>query len=307
VAPGQPVAPGQAAGASNFGTVTLAPGFMPDPNTATGTSGGSIAAQTLDPSCRGFVASTPDHILVATARFNNLRVLVNGGSADTTLVIQAFDGSYLCEDDTQGEGRNPVISRPFAPGIYKIWVGSYTQGANAPYTIGFSELSSTRTASLGGGGGAGGGSNGSSVGRGGPNFAPNDTASNFGTTTLRSGFMPDPEVERGTSGGSINAGTWNSSCRGWVAQTPDHILVAQTAMPNLRVLAHSRRDTTLVIQGPDGSLYCDDDSEGRDPIISISAAPGTYRIWVGSYEQGRNSSYKLGFTELSSTRARRLR
>jgi len=299
------VAPQQAAGPSNFGTVSLASGFMPDPHTETGTSGGSINAQTLNPTCRGWVASTPDHLLVATTLFNNLRVMVSGGAADTTLVVQRPDGSYLCNDDATGEGRNPLVAGGFPPGVYKIWVGSYQQGQNAPYTIGFSELGSVHTASLGGGGGGAGG--GAGLGRGGPSFAPNDTASNFGTTTLSTGFMPDPSVANGTSGGSLSAADWNPACRGWVAQTPDHLFVARTDMPSFRVLVHSRQDTTLVMQGPDGTLYCDDDSEGRDPIIATPITAGTYRLWVGSYQQGQNSSYKIGFTEMSSTRARRLR
>lgn len=125
------------AGDSNFGTVSLAPGFNPDPATATGTSGGTIDAATLAPECLGTVSETPDHLFVAEGAFSNLRVMVNSQS-DTTLVVQRPDGTYVCNDDGP-EGLNPVIDAAFGQGTYKIWVGSYS-GDNAPYTIGFTEL-----------------------------------------------------------------------------------------------------------------------------------------------------------------------
>lgn len=292
--PGQPVAPAvpvaAAGGASNFGTVTVAPGFMPDPSVARGTSGGAIQASTLNPQCRGWVSQTPDHILMATGQFAMLRVMVNGGSADTTLVIQRPDGSYNCDDDT--EGRNPVFQGNFAPGAYKVWIGSYTQGENAAYTLGISELGSVNPSSLPAPAGAA------------PSGATAATASNFGTISINPGFMPDPNMSRGTSGGAIQASTLNSTCRGWVSSTPDHIFMAAGNFTNLRVLVGSDQDTTLVIQRPDGQYMCNDDTEGTNPIVSGAFPPGAYKIWIGSYNQGQNSAYRLGFTEMSSVSTR---
>lgn len=127
--------------------------------------------------------------------------------------------------------------------------------------------------------------------------------SNFGTVSLNAGFVPDPHVVNGTSGGGIDAATLSPSCSGWVSSTPDHILSAQSAFSTLRILAHSSADVTLVVQKPDGSYLCNDDSEGTDPVISASLAAGNYRIWVGSYEQGASAQYRLGFSELGSTQA----
>jgi len=124
--------------------------------------------------------------------------------------------------------------------------------------------------------------------------------SNFGTVTLNPGFMPDPHREQGTSGGGVNASTLNPSCAGWVAQTPDHLFVASANFANLRVMAHSDADITLVVQKPDGTYLCNDDSEGLNPLVSGPFPPGTYKIWVGSYEQGVNSRYTLGFSELAT-------
>ena len=137
-------APAQA-GASNFGTISLAPGFVPDPHVASGTSGGSVAASSMNATCAGWVSSTPDHLFVSTGSFASLRILASA-TEDVTLVIQRPDGTYTCNDDT--EGTNPIVSGAFPAGTYKIWVGSYAQGASAAYRLGVSELTSTTAASL---------------------------------------------------------------------------------------------------------------------------------------------------------------
>lgn len=145
--PAQPTQqPAQPAGESNFGTVSLNPGFMPDPHTASGTSGGATDATTLGTAgCVGYIAGTPDHLFNATQAFANLRVMAHS-TADITLVIQKPDGSYLCNDDS--EGTNPLVEGAFPTGVYKIWIGSYEQGTNSPYTLGFSELPSNNPSSL---------------------------------------------------------------------------------------------------------------------------------------------------------------
>ena len=125
-------------------------------------------------------------------------------------------------------------------------------------------------------------------------------ASNFGTVTLSTGFMPDPHKAEGTSGGARDASGLGAGCVGYISETPDHLFVASDSFTNLRIMAHSSGDVTLVVQKPDGSYLCNDDFEGTDPLVEGSFPPGTYKIWIGSYEQGTNSPYKLGFSELSS-------
>ncbi|NOY90647.1 MAG: peptidase S1 [Deltaproteobacteria bacterium] len=144
-----PSAPAAAAGDSNFGTVSVRPGFMPDPTTASGTSGGSTDAATLNSDCNGWIAGTPDHLLVAGGDFSSLRVMAHATTdgEDVTLVIQKPDGSYMCNDDT--EGFDPVVAGAFPAGTYKIWIGSYEHGANEAYKLGVSELDSVTPSSLG--------------------------------------------------------------------------------------------------------------------------------------------------------------
>ena len=140
---------GAATGGGGAGAnFSLAPGFMPDPATATGNAGGLTDASTLSGDCRGYIAATPNHILTATAAFPNLRIAVNGGSTDVTLVVQRPDGSYLCNDDF--EGLNPLVEGPFAAGEHRIYVGTYNaESAGARYRIGVSELSATSPGSIG--------------------------------------------------------------------------------------------------------------------------------------------------------------
>ena len=277
--------------ASNFGTVALNPGFVPDPHVVTGRSGGQDRAQSRHGSCRGWIARNPDHLFDATGSFGNLRIIA-ASDADVTLVVMRPDGTYMCADDT--EGRNPIVGGAFPAGRYAVWVGSYREGEVAPYRLGFTELGSVTASQVAGGGGGGGGGGGQQL------------ASNFGTVTLTPGFTPDPHVASGVSGGQIDARQMGSNCRGWISQTPDHILQATRAFSPLRVMARSNADTTLVIADSQNRVWCNDDAEGRNPVIQSNFGAGTYRIWVGSYQQGQNARYSLGFTELSSVNTQNL-
>ncbi|MAI89980.1 peptidase S1 [Ponticaulis sp.] len=122
----------------------------------------------------------------------------------------------------------------------------------------------------------------------------------YGSASLNSGFSPDPYNVSITAGGSIDAG--NIGCAGMVANAPDFRLYfgAGNALPLILSVA-SDADTTLVVNMPNGSWLCDDDSgNGLNPSIYLSSPPsGQYDIWVGSYGGGYNNS-TLSISELSS-------
>lgn len=154
--PGMPVPVGSApppVGTAPMGAglpVTIAPGFLPDPQIGSGAAGGPIAAHTLGPHCHGYIAMAPNHVLNATGHFTNLRIVVSS-PADTTLVVQRADGTFACNDDS--EGLNPAVAGPFGPGQHRVWIGTYGAAqAGTPYTIAFTELLHVSAASLGGGG-----------------------------------------------------------------------------------------------------------------------------------------------------------
>lgn len=132
---------------ANFGVVTLAPGFMPDPNVTRVVSGGTLrASQAGAPAnCAGYVTAQPDKILRLTGPSPNLQVRVVCPNAraltpsDTTLVINTAGGQWRCADDVNGA--NPSVNLDNAgPGQYDIWVGSYQAGARATCTLEISEI-----------------------------------------------------------------------------------------------------------------------------------------------------------------------
>jgi len=109
----------------------------------------------------------------------------------------------------------------------------------------------------------------------------------FGDTELVSGFTPDPFSIELAAGGEIDASTLDSSCNGFIANAPDFELTYEGDLFPLIISVGSQSDTTLVVNLPDGSWLCDDDSgQGLNPMLEISeAVSGVYDIWVGSYEE----------------------
>ena len=129
--------------APNFGTVTLATGFSPDPHVVAVRSGGSINVEQVSSNCRGYISSAPDVRLVFNAGSSLPLIVSVDASADTTLVVNAPDGNWYCDDDGGNEGLNPAIrfNRPMS-GRYEIWVGTYGNASLQPAELHISELHS---------------------------------------------------------------------------------------------------------------------------------------------------------------------
>ena len=131
-------------------------------------------------------------------------------------------------------------------------------------------------------------------------FSANPT---YGSTNLSSGFPSDPRTVNLSSGGSIDARGLGGSCRGYIANAPDYRVnyTAGSTFP-LIFSVNSDSDTTLIINGPDGRFYCDDDSgEGLNPSYRFSRPQsGQYDIWVGTYASANLQSATLYISEVSS-------
>jgi len=126
---------------------------------------------------------------------------------------------------------------------------------------------------------------------------------NYGTLNLSAGFTPDPQVVNLQSGGSRNAQNLSSSCRGFISDAPDVRLNYSAGQYQLMISADSSADTTLVINGPDGSWYCDDDSgnNGMNPLIRFNnPASGQYDIWVGTYGSASLQPAQLYISEIGT-------
>ncbi|WP_417490509.1 peptidase S1 [Maricaulis sp.] len=106
----------------------------------------------------------------------------------------------------------------------------------------------------------------------------------FGSVSLNPGFLPDPHQAQLVAGGTIDASSLGSNCVGMIANAPDYRLQYGEGGSQLFIGVTSSADTTLVVNGPDGSWYCNDDTDGLNPLVG-GAGPmaGQYDIWVGTY------------------------
>lgn len=126
-----------------------------------------------------------------------------------------------------------------------------------------------------------------------------------GTIRLAPGFTPDPNLTSLMAGGSIDASSKFDACQGFISNAPDVRLfwdgTGKSSM-NIKISVLSNSDTTLVVNGPDGRWYCDDDSgeDGNNPLVELVPAAGRYEIWVGTYSQGDLERAVLSISEVMS-------
>lgn len=265
---------------AHYGEYRLSAGFTPDPYSVDIYSGGDIDANSLGGSCTGMVSRAPDVQVTYDAGSLPLSFSVDS-STDTTLVINAPDGRWHCDDDS-GEGANPLVtySNPMS-GVYDIYIGAYGGNSGSGRLL-VSELGRS-----------------SSSNNGGASQVDASAQAIAGNLRLRAGFTDDPRWISIYSGGSIDASTVASGCVGMISRAPDVELVYDAGSLPLTIGVEGDGDTTLVINGPDGRWHCDDDSGGNaDPEYTFrNPQSGTYDIWVGAYG-GRGTNGRLFVTEL---------
>jgi hypothetical protein len=251
--------------AQDYGSFEIGAGFTPDPQTGSGTSGGPVDAGTFGADCTGSIDSSPDHRITVTSAVD-LKVFALS-SVDTTLVLRGPAGTF-CDDDSHG-GLNPEINARLTPGTYEVYVGNFTAANQARYTL-------TLTENLGASSGA-------------------QEESGPRTFRLGAGFLPDPTIGWGITGGEMDAARFGAGCTGQVHVQPDHVLTV-TSDVNLHLYVDSDVDSTLVVIGPQGA-WCDDDSNGSlDAAIRQRFREGVYQIYIG-HLGGNPGRYMLTLTE----------
>lgn len=109
---------------ANFGERRLSVGFTPDPYSVDVVAGGSIDASRLGGSCVGKISSAPDFQLTYSAGSLPLVFRTRSGE-DTTLVINAPNGRWYCDDDSYGDGDALVRFNAPQSGVYDVWIGTY--------------------------------------------------------------------------------------------------------------------------------------------------------------------------------------
>ncbi|NEQ54582.1 MAG: hypothetical protein F6K11_31365 [Leptolyngbya sp. SIO3F4] len=90
-------------------------------------------------------------------------------------------------------------------------------------------------------------------------------------------------------------------CLGYAGHNPDHVVTLEQDFSQLSIAVDSGgADTTLLIQGPNnGTVRCNDNAsrQSRDAAIQAPFAEGTYKVWVGSFDQEGRHRYNLRITE----------
>jgi len=125
---------------------------------------------------------------------------------------------------------------------------------------------------------------------------------NYGDITLSPGFTPDPHLVSLRAGGTVSANSAASGCSGFITSAPDFRLNwSGKGSLNLKISVVSNSDTTLVVNGPNGEWYCDDDSgDETNPVVTLGSVSGRYEIWIGTYASGETKPAVLSISELSS-------
>ncbi len=127
---------------ANFSTLKLLPGFNAAKGMANGYTGGSYSLSAMrnrdqdKNACVGFATPDPDHIMILEKDFEHLKILVNTGGADTTLLIQGSDETtFRCGDDTGKSKDASVDDSKWQSGTYRIWVGTFNRSTKLSYTL----------------------------------------------------------------------------------------------------------------------------------------------------------------------------
>ncbi len=221
----------------------------------------------------------------------------SNSTLDPYLYLLDIDETLLAEDDDSAGSLNSMLIYTLpADGTYIIVATRYgvengsTTGA---YTISLASGGTSPTT---------GGSTGTS---GGLDYA---LSPNYGSTALQSGFAQDPFMVEITSGGPVSisqavGGVCSGIANGYATAAPDYRLQYTAGNYNLRIFFLGDGDTTMVINAPDGSWYCDDDGGGLlQPMVTFtSPMSGQYDIWVGSYSPAAYVPGSLYITERDLT------
>jgi hypothetical protein len=270
-----------------YGEITLDINFGRDAFTKEVTSGGEVNVVYLGNDCSGFASDSPDFRLNWQGSASKLYIgfFAEDASKDATIIINTPDGSWVCDDDSDGLNPIAVIDRP-AAGQYDIWIGSYDAESFITGEIVIMDLEQYSGSS---------------------NEAKLDYTMDpeYGTITLTAGFAPDPHSLVGISGGTIDVKSMDlgSDCIGYASKAPDFRLQWNGTTTNLVIrfeANNSSEDTVLLINTPDGGWICNDDagSSTLNPAIRLNGQmEGQYDIWVASLSDGNYVEGKLIITE----------
>lgn len=128
----------------------------------------------------------------------------------------------------------------------------------------------------------------------------------YGVISLQANFLPDPNwvsvFAGGLTEGDFTDAASGDTCSGFFSNPPDFRMAFTTGSGlSLSITSLSQDDTVLLVNGPDGQWYCNDDTWGLNSAVTFpTPQDGVYDIWVGTYSNpnGEYPPAELGFTEL---------
>lgn len=272
-----------------FAVVNLTAGFDLDPYILRVVGGGEVVAADVAEGCAGYISAEPSVIFNWRGEADLLRIYTYTNDDPTLLVVGPND-TVFCNDDI-----NPVvldaaveIENP-VEGAYAVYVGAYAEGTQAqgflaftelPYDIAATDLSPLLerraldpildTPRL-------------------PISALNASPFGlYGDDALAAGFGTVEIVA--AAGGSIPAFNFelgSPECTGFINVVPTYTFTLEGETAALRFVFNGEDDTTLIVEQPDGTFACNDDTDGANnlnPTLDIDGpAAGAYRVFVGSY------------------------
>lgn len=304
-----PVSGVPAIGIPRNNTVYLGSPVSPDPYTMTVHAGGASLINDLGQGCFGYIApSRPDAVLDFSG--SGYLGIFAEAPVDTTLAINAPDGSWHCNDDSGYlAGGNPGVEFTYAPyGTYQIWLGTYSENNNADATLVFTQAATDCWMTLIQDSLVPPVPDPTPV----PEVVPETVTPIPGRgrdaeVELAARFGLDPHVVAITAGGDSQVADLGATCLGFLDPAqPDVRLNFTNGGVNLGIFAVDSVDSTLVVNTPSGEWYCNDDSPnlaGNDPSVLIeNAASGYYHIWLAGYSSADRGDARLVFTQLPAER-----
>jgi hypothetical protein len=282
---------------------SLEPGFLPDPyvfESSMYSGYGPISNPDANPDCVGNIDFDPSLLVTMGGDFSYLRIAVSS-TIDTTLYMYRIEtaasgdvnlSDYRCADDV--EGFDPVLEGSWEAGLYAIYVGNFadpnSSSAQTDFSLTISEFAEDSSAFF------------DAVNADPPKPQPISSQLRItevpdgGSATLYPGFTPDPYVMSFVAGGSEQASQYGAECLGNVNSKPDHVIYLG-AFSYLKIEVASQADTTLVVYGePYDQWFCNDDSNGFNPLLEGEWLEGFYYVYVGSFNG--KPSYDLNITEV---------
>ncbi|MCC6001494.1 MAG: hypothetical protein JJU19_11615 [Pararhodobacter sp.] len=231
--------------------------------------------------CPGYTGiDAPDLVLTLDAPERQFSLMALS-QTDLVMAVRLPDGSWACNDDSYG--LNPGITLNDAPaGDYMIYVGTFGQGRSGEFGL-FASLGQQNWQDAEGGG---------ADDRLRPDAEPAVGYIDFGPQT-----RDDPRIVFDVMRSTQAAFGMGPGCAGYiVTERPDIVISAEAGLPQMMIYMVSQADGTLVVVGPDGQMYCNDDFEGLHPgIVFQDPLPGDYAVFAGTYG-GRGGVATLGVT-----------